>query len=192
MPPPRIAFCAGSARKPELRFPQLPCRVFLVPARRYLGIGSCRVSTGVRLSGRTPVLPKGVRYRLGIPSGPPKRPLNELDRALPSGPLQDLAAVHRVVTQLKRRLKTQGQESRGHRRHAHVDVRRTMRASLETGGVPVPVSTPKPPASMIPLPLPSAAFTVARAAASPPSRAAASARLIVPSWSVSKMLSSLA
>jgi uncharacterized protein len=29
---------------------------------------------------------------------PPARPLNELDRALPSGPLQDLAAVHRVVT----------------------------------------------------------------------------------------------
>ncbi|MGI8729532.1 MAG: VWA domain-containing protein [Solirubrobacteraceae bacterium] len=68
---------------------------------------------------------------------PASRPLNELDRALPSGPLQDLAAVHRVVAQLKRRLKTQGQESRGHRRHAHVDVRRTMRASLETGGVPV-------------------------------------------------------
>jgi uncharacterized protein len=68
---------------------------------------------------------------------PPARPLNELDRALPSGPLQDLAAVHRVVAQLKRRLKTSGQESRGHRRHAHVDVRRTMRASLQTGGVPV-------------------------------------------------------
>jgi hypothetical protein len=68
---------------------------------------------------------------------PPTRALNELDRALPSGPLQDLAAVHRVVAQLKRRLKTQGQESRGHRRHAHVDVRRTMRASLQTGGVPV-------------------------------------------------------
>jgi len=68
---------------------------------------------------------------------PPARPLNELDRALPSGPLQDLAAVHRVVTQLKRRLKTQGQESRGRRHHAHVDVRRTMRASLQTGGVPV-------------------------------------------------------
>jgi hypothetical protein len=45
--------------------------------------------------------------------------------------------VHRVVAQLKRRLKTQGQESRGRKRHAHVDVRRTMRASLETGGVPV-------------------------------------------------------
>jgi uncharacterized protein len=68
---------------------------------------------------------------------PPARPLNELDRALPSGPLQDLAAVHRVVAQLKRRLASQGHETRGHRRHAHVDVRRTMRASLQTGGVPV-------------------------------------------------------
>jgi hypothetical protein len=28
-------------------------------------------------------------------------------------------------------------QARGHRRHAHVDVRRTMRASLQTGGVPV-------------------------------------------------------
>jgi uncharacterized protein len=72
---------------------------------------------------------------------PPKRPLNELDRALPTGPLQDLAAVHRVVAQLKRRLKTQGQEHRGTRRRVHVDVRRTMRASLETGGVPVVVKT---------------------------------------------------
>jgi uncharacterized protein with von Willebrand factor type A (vWA) domain len=68
---------------------------------------------------------------------PPKRPLNELDRALPTGPIQDLAAVHRVVTQLKRRLATQGHELRGRKRHAHVDVRRTMRASLETGGVPI-------------------------------------------------------
>ena len=68
---------------------------------------------------------------------PPSRPLNELDRALPSGPLQDLAAVHRVVAQLRRRLATQGRELRGRKRHAHVDVRKTMRASLETGGVPV-------------------------------------------------------
>jgi uncharacterized protein len=68
---------------------------------------------------------------------PPARPLGELDRALPSGPLADLAAVHRVVVQLKRRLATQGWQARGHRRHAHVDVRRTMRASLQTGGVPV-------------------------------------------------------
>jgi uncharacterized protein with von Willebrand factor type A (vWA) domain len=67
---------------------------------------------------------------------PPARPLNELDRALPSGPLQDLAAVHRVVAQLKRRLATQGREARGRRTHAHVDVRRTLRASLQTGGVP--------------------------------------------------------
>jgi uncharacterized protein len=68
---------------------------------------------------------------------PPSRPLNELDRALPSGPAQDLAAVHRVVMQLKRRLASQGHELRGANRHAQVDVRRTLRASLETGGVPV-------------------------------------------------------
>jgi uncharacterized protein with von Willebrand factor type A (vWA) domain len=68
---------------------------------------------------------------------PPKRPLTELDRALPTGPIQDLAQVHRVVAQLKRRLATQGHELRGRKRHAQVDVRRTMRASLETGGVPI-------------------------------------------------------
>ncbi len=68
---------------------------------------------------------------------PAKRALNELDRALPSGPLQDLAAVHRVVAQLRRRLATQGMEARGRRRGGVVDVRRTMRASLQTGGVPV-------------------------------------------------------
>ena len=68
---------------------------------------------------------------------PPKRPLTDLDRALPTGPIQDLAAVHRVVAQLKRRLATQGHELKGRKRHAHVDVRRTMRASLQTGGVPV-------------------------------------------------------
>jgi uncharacterized protein with von Willebrand factor type A (vWA) domain len=68
---------------------------------------------------------------------PPKRPLSELDRALPTGPIQDLAAVHRIVAQLKRRLATQGHELKGRRHHAHVDVRRTMRASLQTGGVPV-------------------------------------------------------
>jgi uncharacterized protein len=68
---------------------------------------------------------------------PPARPLGELDRALPAGPSQDLAAVHRVVAQLRRRLATRGHQTRGHRHHAHVDVRRTMRASLQTGGVPV-------------------------------------------------------
>jgi uncharacterized protein len=68
---------------------------------------------------------------------PPKRPLSDLDRALPTGPIQDLAAVHRVVAQLKRRLATQGHELKGAKRHAHVDVRRTMRASLQTGGVPI-------------------------------------------------------
>ncbi len=68
---------------------------------------------------------------------PPARPLRELDRALPSAPLQDLAAVHRVAARLKRRLATQGHETRGRRRAEVVDVRRTVRASLETGGVPL-------------------------------------------------------
>jgi uncharacterized protein len=68
---------------------------------------------------------------------PPAKPLAEYDRALPGGPLQDLAQVHRVVAQLKRRLATSGHEQRGRRRSRVVDVRRTMRASLETGGVPL-------------------------------------------------------
>jgi uncharacterized protein len=68
---------------------------------------------------------------------PPSKPLREFDRALPTGPLQDLAAVHRVVALLKRRLATQGHELRGRRRSQVVDMRRTMRASLETGGVPL-------------------------------------------------------
>ena len=38
---------------------------------------------------------------------------------------------------LKRRLATLGNEQRGRRRGRIVDVRRTMRASLETGGVPL-------------------------------------------------------
>ncbi len=70
---------------------------------------------------------------------PPSAPLSDIDRALPSGPLQDLAAVHRVVAQLKRRLKTQGNEQRGRKRRSHVDMRRTMRASLAYGGVPVDI-----------------------------------------------------
>ena len=68
---------------------------------------------------------------------PPARPLRELDRALPTGPAQDLAAVHRVVAQLRRRLATHGREQRGRSRSAVVDVRRTMRHSLQTGGVPL-------------------------------------------------------
>ena len=72
---------------------------------------------------------------------PPSRPLAELDRALPTSPTQDLAAVHRAVAQLKRRLATLGHEQRGRKRAAAVDMRRTMRASLETGGVPLRLGT---------------------------------------------------
>jgi hypothetical protein len=68
---------------------------------------------------------------------PPSRPLREFDRALPTGAAQDLAAVHRIVAQLRKRLATQGRENRGRSHSAAIDVRRTMRQSLQTGGVPV-------------------------------------------------------
>ena len=68
---------------------------------------------------------------------PPSRPLADLDRTLPTSPSQDLAAVHRAVSQLRKRLATLGHEQRGRRRNSIVDMRRTMRASLETGGVPL-------------------------------------------------------
>jgi hypothetical protein len=68
---------------------------------------------------------------------PPSRPLADLDRSLPSSPAQDLAAVHRAVARLKRRLATLGHDQRGARRRVAVDLRRTLRASLETGGVPL-------------------------------------------------------
>ena len=72
---------------------------------------------------------------------PPSRPLREFDRALPSNPAQDLAAVHRVVSQLKRRLATQGREQRGpqarrgggraaHDAHLAADRRRAAGAAL--------------------------------------------------------------
>ncbi len=80
-------------------------------------------------------LERGLIERTG--NLPPARPLAELDRALPTNPTQDLAAVHRSVTMLKRRLATLGNEQRGRRKGRIVDIRRTMRTSLETGGVPL-------------------------------------------------------
>lgn len=68
---------------------------------------------------------------------PATRPLNEMNRALPSSGAQDLAAVQRSVKMLKRAMATQGIDQRGHTRGGPVDVRGTMRKSLETGGVPL-------------------------------------------------------
>lgn len=68
---------------------------------------------------------------------PPSRPLSELNRSLPMRGAQDLAAVHKAVSQMKRRLATLGHDPRGAKRGRTVDVRRTMRSSLETGGVPL-------------------------------------------------------
>jgi uncharacterized protein with von Willebrand factor type A (vWA) domain len=68
---------------------------------------------------------------------PAARPLGDLARALPNGPAQDLADIHRVIAQMRRRLATEGQMLKGQKRSAAIDIRRTMRASLQTGGVPV-------------------------------------------------------
>jgi len=71
---------------------------------------------------------------------PPARPLSELNRALPMRGAQDLAEVHKAVAQMKRRLATLGHDPRGAKRGRQVDVRKTMRSSLETGGVPLNLS----------------------------------------------------
>ena len=71
---------------------------------------------------------------------PPARPLSELNRALPMRGAQDLAEVHKAVAQMKRRLATLGHDPRGSKRGRTVDVRKTMRSSLETGGVPLNLS----------------------------------------------------
>lgn len=68
---------------------------------------------------------------------PPARPLSELNRSLPMRGAQDLAEVHRAVARMKRRLATLGRDPRGSHRGQVVDIRRTMRGSLETGGVPL-------------------------------------------------------
>src|SRR5579875_218633 len=69
---------------------------------------------------------------------PQARPLVDLARALPTNPLSDLASVQRTVAQLRRRLASGGHEQRGLRnRHLQLDMRRTVRASLQTGGVPI-------------------------------------------------------
>ena len=68
---------------------------------------------------------------------PPARPLRELDRALPSNPAQDLTPGAPRGGPAQARLASHGREHRGRRRCWQVDVRRTMRASLQTGGVPL-------------------------------------------------------
>ncbi|CAB4867251.1 MAG: VWA domain-containing protein [Actinobacteria bacterium] len=68
---------------------------------------------------------------------PPARPLGDLERGLPTGPAQDLAEIHKVIAQLRRKMATNGQLLRGQKRSNVIDVRKTVRASLQTGGVPV-------------------------------------------------------
>ena len=68
---------------------------------------------------------------------PPARPLRDLSRALPVRGASDLAQVQRAIFRLKRRLATVGQDPRQGGRGRSLDFRKTARASLQTGGVPL-------------------------------------------------------
>jgi len=121
--------------------------------RRGLGLTATDAEGNPAAEGRLPVdrdrlarferqLRRELMRRQIEPQGqlPPSRPLSELNRALPMRGAQDHAAVHKAVAQMKRRLATLGHDPRGAKRGRVVDVRRTMRASLETGGVPLNLS----------------------------------------------------
>lgn len=69
---------------------------------------------------------------------PPTRAVGQLGRELWAGQPPDEAAVLRAVHALRRELAVAGRSRRG-ARSGRVDLRRTIRASLETGGVPVEV-----------------------------------------------------
>jgi len=68
---------------------------------------------------------------------PPKAPISEYGRRLPSNTTDDLAAVYNTIAELKRQLATIKLHSSGGTSHLQVDLRRTLRRSLQTGGVPV-------------------------------------------------------
>jgi len=68
---------------------------------------------------------------------PPARPLRDLNRTLPTRGAADLAQVQRAISRLRRRLATVGHDPRRGGRGRTIDFRRTARASLETGGVPL-------------------------------------------------------
>ena len=96
---------------------------------------TCAASSSGRLIERTGKLP-------------PSRPLAELDRALPTSPAQDLAAVHRAVAQLKRRLATLGHEQRGRsagpRRRRAPDDARLARDRRRAAAPALPAEAPAP------------------------------------------------
>jgi len=71
---------------------------------------------------------------------PPPRALAELGRGLSLNAQPDQEAVLRAVRALRRELATAGRSRRG-RRTSQVDLRSTMRASLQTGGVPATLVT---------------------------------------------------
>ena len=99
--------CSGSAARSAS--PPGPSR------RPRTAATSCRRSTATSSTGFERHLRRELERDLieRTATLPPSRPLAELDRALPTSPTQDLAAVHRAVSQMKRRLATLGHEQRG-------------------------------------------------------------------------------
>lgn len=69
---------------------------------------------------------------------PPQRALSQLGRDLSLGAAPDEAAVLKAIHSLRRELAVAGRSRRGPR-SGPIDLRRTIRASLGTGGVPVEI-----------------------------------------------------
>lgn len=69
---------------------------------------------------------------------PPSRALGQLGRDLSLGAAPDPAAMQRAVDAMRRELAVAGRSRRG-ARSGPIDLRRTIRASLQTGGVPVDI-----------------------------------------------------
>ena len=64
---------------------------------------------------------------------PPARPLSDLNRSLPMRGAQDLAAVHKAVAQMKRRLATLGHDPRGIPGQAGIALKETGARSQRLG-----------------------------------------------------------
>jgi uncharacterized protein with von Willebrand factor type A (vWA) domain len=69
---------------------------------------------------------------------PPSRAVAQLGRDLSLGQAPDEASIHKAVHSLRRELAVAGHSRRG-ARSGPIDLRRTIRASLQTGGVPVQI-----------------------------------------------------
>lgn len=112
--------------------------------RRLLGVNrgaaSAQGLSGDEVRRFTQLLRQELEEQRALRSGelPPARAVAELGRDLSIGSAPDQGAVLRAVQALRRELAVAGHRRVGPR-HGPIDLRRTIRASLQTGGVPVEV-----------------------------------------------------